>query len=92
MLNRTIQLNIRVTQEEKQRFEQAAKACGLSLSRYVRMRLSGRVPQPTPPLEYQQILARLTELYQRENTPQVQAELLNTLLAIQSTTLPRKES
>lgn len=26
MLNRTIQLNIRVTQEEKQRFEQAAKA------------------------------------------------------------------
>ena len=56
------------------------------------MRLSGRVPQPTPPLEYQQILTRLTELYQRENTPQVQAELLNTLLAIQAATLPRKES
>lgn len=46
MLNRTIQLNIRVTQEEKQRFEQAAKACGLSLSRYVRMRLSGEYPSP----------------------------------------------
>ena len=45
MLTRNVQLNIRVTPEEKKLFEQAAARCGLTLSQYIRMRLHNQMPR-----------------------------------------------
>ena len=92
MLTRNVQLNIRVTPEEKKLFEQAATRCGLTLSQYIRMRLHNQIPRQLPTVDYRQVLDALTALYQKDNTPEVQREILDTLLAIQrAATVPQKE-
>lgn len=92
MLTRNVQLNIRVTAEEKRLFEQAAARCGLTLSQYIRMRLRNQLPRQLPGADYRQVLDALTALYQKDNTPEVQREILDTLLAIQrAVTVPQKE-
>lgn len=92
MLTRNVQMNIRVTPEEKKLFEQAAARCGLTLSQYIRMRLHNQIPRQLPSADYRQVLDALTALYQKDNTPEVQREILDTLLAIQrAVTVPQKE-
>lgn len=92
MLIRNVQLNIRVTAEEKKLFEQAATRCGLTLSQYIRMRLHNQMPRQLPSADYRQVLDTLTALYQKDYTPEVQREILDTLLAIQrAVTVPQKE-
>lgn len=92
MLTRSVQMNIRVTPEEKKLFEQAAARCGLTLSQYIRMRLRNQMPRQLPSADYRQALDALTALYQKDNTPEVQREILDTLLAIQrAVTVPQKE-
>lgn len=91
-MERNVQMNIRVSEEEKALFVEAARRCGLTLSQYIRMKLAGRTPRQLPPTEYYRMLEQLTLLYQQDNTPEVQQELLNTLLAIQTAvTRPAKE-
>ena len=92
MLTRNVQMNIRVTPEEKKLFEQAATRCGLTLSQYIRMRLHNQMPRQLPSADYRQVLDTLTALYQKDYTPEVQREILDTLLAIQrAVTVPQKE-
>lgn len=92
MLIRNVQMNIRVTPEEKKLFEQAAARCGLTLSQYIRMRLHNQMPRPLPSDNYRRVLDALTALYQKDNTPEVQREILDTLLAVQrAVTVPQKE-
>lgn len=92
MLTRNVQMNIRVTAEEKKLFEQAATRCGLTLSQYIRMRLHNQIPRQLPTVDYRQVLDALTALYQKDNTPEVQREILDTLLAVQrAVTVPQKE-
>ena len=92
MLTRNVQMKIRVTPEEKKVFEQAARRCGLTLSQYIRMRLHNQMPRQLPNADYRQVLDALTALYQKNNTPEVQREILDTLLAIQrAVTVPQKE-
>ena len=92
MLTRNVQLNIRVTPEEKKLFEQAAARCGLTLSQYIRMRLRNQIPRQLPNAYYRQVLDALTALYQKDNTPEVQRKILDTLLAVQrAVTMPQKE-
>ena len=92
MLIRNVQLNIRVTPEEKKLFEQAATRCGLTLSQYIRMRLHNQMPRQLPSADYRQVLEALTSLYHKDNTPEVQREILDTLLAVQrAITVPQKE-
>ena len=92
MLTRNVQMNIRVTPEEKKLFEQAAARCGLTLSQYIRMRLHNQMPRQMPSADYRQVLDALTALYHKDNTPEVQREILDTLLAIQrAVTMPQKE-
>ena len=92
MLTRNVQMNIRVTPEEKRLFEQAAARCGLTLSQYIRMRLHNQIPRQLPNADYRQVLDALTALYQKDNTPEVQREILDTLLAVQrAATAPQNE-
>lgn len=41
-MERNVQMNIRVSEEEKALFAEAARRCGLTLSQYIRMKLAGR--------------------------------------------------
>lgn len=92
MLIRNVQMNIRVTPEEKKLFEQAATRCGLTLSQYIRMRLHNQIPRQLPSADYRQVLDALTALYHKDNTLEVQREILDTLLAVQrAVTAPQKE-
>ena len=92
MLTRNVQMNIRVTPEEKKLFEQAATRCGLTLSQYIRMRLRNQIPRQLPNADYRQVLDALTALYHKDNTPEVQREILDTLLAVQrAATAPPQE-
>ena len=92
MLTRNVQMNIRVTPEEKKLFEQAATRCGLTLSQYIRMRLRNQIPRQLPTADYRQVLDALTALYQKDNTPEVQREILDALLAVRrAVTMPHKE-
>ena len=92
MLTRNVQMNIRVTPEEKKLFEQAATRCGLTLSQYIRMRLRNQMPRQLPSADYRQVLDALPALYPKATTPEVQREILDTLLAIQrAVTVPQKE-
>ncbi|WP_298736131.1 toxin-antitoxin system protein [uncultured Subdoligranulum sp.] len=92
MLTRNVQMNIRVTAEEKKLFELAAARCGLTLSQYIRMRLHNQMPRQLPNADYRQVLDALTALYQKDNTPEVQREILETLLTVQrAVTVPQKE-
>ncbi|WP_346669205.1 plasmid mobilization protein [uncultured Subdoligranulum sp.] len=92
MLTRNVQMNIRVTPEEKKLFEQAATRCGLTLSQYIRMRLHNQMPRQLPNADYRQVLDALTALYHKGNTPEVQREILDTLLTVQrAVTVPQKE-
>ena len=91
-MTRNVQMNSRVTPEEKKLYEQAATRCGLTLSQYSRMRLRNQMPRQLPSADYRQVLDALTALYHKDNTPEVQREILDTLLAIQrAVTVPQKE-
>lgn len=92
MLTRNVQMNIQVTPEEKRLFEQAATRCRLTLSQYIRMRLRNQMPRQLPSADYRQVLDALTALYHKDNTSEVQREILDTLLAIQrAVTVPQKK-
>lgn len=50
------------------------------------------MPRPLPSDNYRRVLDALTALYQKDNTPEVQREILDTLLAVQrAVTVPQKE-
>jgi hypothetical protein len=63
MRTRETHINVRVTPQEKARFERKAKKCGLSLSAYLRMLAIGHEPKAVPPLEYRNIYDLLLEVY-----------------------------
>ena len=62
MRNRTIQLNIRLTENEYDKVIRNSKKANLTVSGYIRMLIGGYVPKETPPIEYYKIMRQLTEL------------------------------
>lgn len=62
MRNRTVQLNIRLTQSEYNRVIQNSRRANLTVSGYVRMLINGYVPKEAPPIEYHELMHQLTEL------------------------------
>ena len=56
------------------------------------LRLANQIPRQLPTTDYRQVLDALTALYHKDNTPEVQREILDTLLAVQrAITVPQKE-
>ena len=62
MRQRTTAINIRVTETEKRKMENAAKKCGLSLSAYLRNLGLGKEVQATLPQEFYEAYRGLTSL------------------------------
>ncbi len=90
MRNRTIQLNIRLTEAENNRLKQCSRKAGLTASAYIRLLINGFQPKETPPIDYHKLLQGLYEL--NASLPQSalgRVELQRFLLQLQATvTLP----
>ena len=63
MRERTTQINIRATETERRRYIRNAKRCGLSLSEYLRKLANGHEPKTLPPLEYNELMRMISDLY-----------------------------
>ncbi|MCL2409966.1 MAG: hypothetical protein FWC96_10230 [Oscillospiraceae bacterium] len=63
MRTRETHINIRTTPQEKARFQQSAKRCGLPLSEYLRKLANGYEPQAAPTAEYAELTRLLTDIY-----------------------------
>ena len=61
MRQRTTAINIRVTETEKRKMENAAKKCGLSLSAYLRKLGLGKQVQASLPQEFYEAYRGLTD-------------------------------
>jgi len=94
MRNRNIQLNIRLTPTEQDKIFYNCKKANLSISGYIRMLINGYVPKESPPVEYEQLMKRLTEVYTKlaaGNYNNDAVELRQIILLLQATlTLPEK--
>ena len=65
MRERTTAINIRVTENEKQRMEKSARLCGLSLSAYLRKLGLGKQVQAVSPPEFYEVYRQLKALKER---------------------------
>jgi len=63
MRERTFQIHLRATEQERQRYLRNAKKCGLSLSEYLRKLAGGHEPKALPPIEYTKLISLLTQMY-----------------------------
>ena len=59
MEERTKQIYVRVTPQEKKRIATNAKKCGLSVSEYIRQRSLGFAPREVPPQAYYDMCSML---------------------------------
>lgn len=81
MRNRTIQLNIRLTENEYDKVIRNSRRANLTVSGYVRMLINGYVPKETPPIEYHEMMRQLTELASKNCVDN--AELVKVILQLQ---------
>lgn len=87
MRTRDTQFNVRLSRTEADRLKRNSKRAGLTNSGYIRMLISGYCPKEAPPIEYGEILQKLTQIYTllQENTDTaVLDELEKTLLQMQT--------
>lgn len=59
MRNRSVHLNIRLTEEEHQKLQRSMKKSKLSASAYVRSLITGHSPKECPPLEFHELTNQL---------------------------------
>jgi len=92
MRTRNIQLNIRLTPSEYDKVKKNSRKANLPISAYIRMLISGYVPKEAPPIEYEQLMKRLTAVHAKLATGQFtndSAELRQIILQLQAAiTLP----
>ena len=62
MRNRTVQLNIRLTEMENNLLKRNSHRAGLTTSAYIRMLISDYIPKETPPISYHELMKDLYEL------------------------------
>jgi len=94
MRNRNVQLNIRLTPAEQDKVLYNSRKVNLPVSGYIRLLINGYVPKESPPVEYEQLMKRLTEVYTKlaaGNYSADAAELRQIILSLQAAiTLPEK--
>ena len=94
MRTRDTQFNVRLSKTEVALLRRNSKRAGLTNSGYIRMLIGGYCPKETPPIEYGEILQKLTEIYallQTSADPAILEELEKTLLQLQTQlTMPEK--
>ena len=85
-------INIRVTEKEKQRLEQLAGKCGLSLSEYLRKRGLGYEPGPVLDDRFYAVYTKLCEISNLPLNKEAEAALMAILDDLQMNLFqPRKQ-
>lgn len=79
---KTERLELRLTAADKQKLEQRAARCGVSVSSYVRGCCMNKAPRAKPPDEFWTLLDRLYALHDKM-PPEVQAKIELLILALQ---------
>ena len=59
MRNKTLQLNIRLSQTEHEKLISSAEIAQLTISAYMRSLIDGNAPKKCPPLEYHELIREL---------------------------------
>ncbi len=94
--NRNTQLNIRLSQSEMDKLTRNARRSGLSKSNYIRMLVNGYVPKESPPLEYNELIRAMTDVYgelRLQHSSEAEKELQTAIIQLQAAlTLPEKRS
>lgn len=83
MNEKSKQIYVRVTPQEKKRIASNAKKCGLSVSEYIRQRCLGFAPRVIPPQVYYTLCEKLDEASEHpggEMIPAVLEELRATVI------------
>ena len=87
MRTRDTQFNVRLSRHEADRLKRNSRRAGLTNSGYIRMLISGYCHKEPPPVEYNEILQKLTGIYtllQERPDTAVLEELEMTLLQLQT--------
>ena len=84
-------INIRVTEKDKQKLEQLAGKCGLSLSEYLRKRGLGYAPGPALDERFYEAYSRLCDLSNLPLSPETEAELLAVFRNLNEILNPKKQ-
>ena len=96
MRNRNTQLNIRLSQSEMDKLTRNASRSGLNKSNYIRMLVNGYVPKESPPIEYNQLIRAMTNVYSElklQHSSEAAKELQTAILQLQAAlTLPERMS
>ena len=94
--NRNTQLNIRLSESEMDKLTRNARRSGLSKSNYIRMLVNGYVPKESPPIEYNELIKAMTDVYSKltlQHTDEAAKELQTAILQLQSAlTLPERRA
>lgn len=94
--NRNTQLNIRLSESEMDKFSRNARRSGLSKSNYIRMLVNGYVPKESPPIEYNQLIRAMADVYSElklQRADEAAKELQTAILKLQAAlTLPERRS
>jgi hypothetical protein len=59
MRNRTVQLNIRLTEAEHEKLMHSAEKAKFTTSSYIRSLIDGNAPKECPPMEYHELIQKL---------------------------------
>ncbi len=87
MRNRNTQLNIRLSQSEMDKLTRNARRSGLSKSNYIRMLVNGYVPKESPPIEYNELIRAMTDVYSElklQHTDEAAKALQTAILQLQA--------
>ena len=94
--NRNTQLNIRLSESEMDKLTLNARRSGLSKSNYIRMLVNGYVPKESPPIEYNQLIRAMTDVYSElklQHSSEAAKELQTAIIQLQAAlTLPERRS
>ena len=79
MKNRTDEIKVRLTPDEKASLDKRAKECGYSREAYIRTLLGGHVPRPMPPPDYHAMMRELHGIGNNLNQVAQKAHILNVI-------------
>ena len=85
-------INIRVTEKEKQKLEQLAGKCGLSLSEYLRQRGLGYEPGPVLDARFYEVYSRLCDISNLPLNPETEDALLTVFRNLNELMNPKKQT
>ena len=93
MKEKNARLELRLTAKEKEKLEQIAKKCGLTVSEYLRKRGLGYEPGPLLDNRFYEVYSKLCEISNLPLTPETEAVLIAILNDLQQNLfLPRKQT